>query len=96
MTEAPCVDVGTIMSVRRSAKEATEDFFQITRITNRGTVELRQVVADQNGNPVASAFVAPPATASVTVAILPDRQAVVWATQPTGAPTSQALKTCRP
>ncbi len=70
------------MSVRRSAKDATEDFFQIIRIINRATVELRQVVADQNGNPVARAFAAP----SVTSPILPDRQAVVWATRPTGAP----------
>lgn len=72
------VDIGTIMAANRGVRDQREDFFQITRIINRGTVELRQIVVDQNGNPVASAFVAPPFTAPVAVAIYSDRQGVVW------------------
>ncbi|MCM2505633.1 hypothetical protein NDN16_18360 [Aureimonas altamirensis] len=80
MTEALSLslDVGTIMTAKRSPNDTREDFFQITRIVSRATVELRQIVVDQNGNPVASAFVAPPFTTPVAVEIQPDRQGVVW------------------
>ncbi|WP_285295550.1 hypothetical protein [Aureimonas altamirensis] len=70
---------GTILAATHKGTERPQ-FFEVTGIVSKGTVELRQIVTDENGSPVASAFIAPPFRASVGISIDPDSLATVWNT----------------